>query len=211
MTVQAFIRRSSELPGEVGRMRFAGPAASAGEKAIVIHAISPLALVFQFSEVLTVGDTISIELVDASIAQARIAWVSGELVACDIDKSIAAVIESLERPSDRLAFAIETDVTHDNGFALRLLRLRRERGMTQDKLAKALAVSVPAVSAWEAGRSRPKRERMEALAQIFAVPLVDLLGLNDEGAFPAQIANARKAIAMAVGVSEDHVRIQIDM
>lgn len=71
-------------------------------------------------------------------------------------------------------------------------------------------MSIPAVSAWEAGRSRPKRDRMEALAQIFEIPLMDLLDLGGEAAFPAQIAGARKAIAKAAGVDEHHVRIQID-
>lgn len=210
VTVEAYIQTLPGWPGEAGRMRFAGPPASEGEVAIEVRAFSALGLVFRSNEALTVGDVLGIELPDATIAQARVAWVSGELVACDIDISITAYFNPLEQPSDVIGLTIEADAAYDNGFASRLLRLRRERGITQDKLAKALAVSVPAVSAWEVGRSRPKRDRMEALAQIFKIPLVDLLGLSGEVPFPAQIASARKAIAKAAGVDEDDVRIQVN-
>lgn len=43
----------------------------------------------------------------------------------------------------------------DNYISKNLRRFRKERGMTQDELAKKLGVSFQSVSKWEQGKSNP--------------------------------------------------------
>lgn len=55
-------------------------------------------------------------------------------------------------------------------------RLRMERHITQEQLAEAMNVSVPAVSKWETEQSAPELSLLVALADYFAVSVDSLLG-----------------------------------
>ena len=59
-----------------------------------------------------------------------------------------------------------------------IARMRKDRGMTQDDLAKELNVSYQAVSKWENGISSPDISNLKALAQLFGVSLDALFGLE---------------------------------
>ena len=54
--------------------------------------------------------------------------------------------------------------------------LREQKGMSQKELAKRAGVSTGAIGNYEAGLRRPKFETIEALADIFNVPLGLLIG-----------------------------------
>ena len=54
--------------------------------------------------------------------------------------------------------------------------LREQSGMSQKELAKRAGVSTGAIGNYEAGLRRPKFETIEALADIFNVPLGLLIG-----------------------------------
>ena len=54
-------------------------------------------------------------------------------------------------------------------------RLRRERGMSQEKLAEEMGVSRQAISKWESGQSVPELEKIVALSTIFGVTTDSLL------------------------------------
>ena len=54
--------------------------------------------------------------------------------------------------------------------------LRKKTGLTQQMLAKELAVSYQAVSAWERGQSLPDLENTIRIAQFFQVSLDTLVG-----------------------------------
>ena len=76
-------------------------------------------------------------------------------------------------------------------------RLRTERHLTQEQLAEAMNVSVPAVSKWETEQSAPDLSLLVALADYFSVSVDSLLGhtvqrdrLDD---FITQMAEARKS------------------
>lgn len=56
-------------------------------------------------------------------------------------------------------------------------RLRREKDMTQEQLAGALAVSFQAVSRWENGTTYPDIELLPAIAELFSVSADELLGI----------------------------------
>ena len=65
-------------------------------------------------------------------------------------------------------------------IATMLTKLRAERGLTQEELAAALAVSNKTISKWENGASSPDLAMLAALAQYYQVSTDTLLGLNDE-------------------------------
>jgi transcriptional regulator with XRE-family HTH domain len=56
----------------------------------------------------------------------------------------------------------------------RIADLRRERGLTQDELARRVRVSTRAVAAWESGDSIPRQRNARALARALGVPPEDL-------------------------------------
>lgn len=64
-------------------------------------------------------------------------------------------------------------------FGATLQRLREQRGLSQKELAKRVGVSTGAIGNYEAGLRRPKFETLEALADVFNVPMGVLLG-DDE-------------------------------
>ena len=54
--------------------------------------------------------------------------------------------------------------------------LRKEKGITQEELAKVLGVSNQAVSKWESGQCCPDIELLPALAEFCEVSMDDLFG-----------------------------------
>lgn len=64
-------------------------------------------------------------------------------------------------------------------FAERLLELRKEKGVSQAKLAKDLSVSYAVVCYWETDRSEPTAPNLVKLADYFNVSIDYLLGRSD--------------------------------
>ncbi len=64
-------------------------------------------------------------------------------------------------------------------FGEKLQGLRKQKGLTQEELAKALFVSRTAVSKWESGRGLPGIDSLKAMAEFFSVS-VDRLLSGDE-------------------------------
>lgn len=60
-------------------------------------------------------------------------------------------------------------------FSEKLQLLRKQKGMTQEELAKTLFVSRAAVSKWESGRGYPNIDSLQAIAQHFSVTIDELL------------------------------------
>lgn len=52
----------------------------------------------------------------------------------------------------------------------KLVRLRKEKGLTQLELAEAVKVSRQAVSKWEAGGAVPSTDNLKGLSDLFGVP-----------------------------------------
>lgn len=57
----------------------------------------------------------------------------------------------------------------------KLQELRKQKGITQEELAKALYVSRTAISKWESGRGYPSIDSLKAIAKFFSVSIDDLL------------------------------------
>jgi transcriptional regulator with XRE-family HTH domain len=60
-------------------------------------------------------------------------------------------------------------------LAMRLKRLRAERGMTQEQLARKARVSLGYVARLEIGRHDPKLSTLRRLARALGVPVTELL------------------------------------
>ena len=60
-------------------------------------------------------------------------------------------------------------------FYDKLQELRKQKGMTQEELAKELHVTRTAVSKWESGRGYPNIDSLKALAKSFSVTVDELL------------------------------------
>ena len=65
----------------------------------------------------------------------------------------------------------------------RILKLRKERNMTQVDLADRLGISYQAVSSWERGNSMPDIAKIPELAELFQVSIDELIG-------PSKVVNA---------------------
>ncbi|MCL2884092.1 MAG: helix-turn-helix domain-containing protein [Oscillospiraceae bacterium] len=61
-------------------------------------------------------------------------------------------------------------------FSANLARLRKERKLTQEKLAQVLGVSFQAVSKWETAQSYPDVELLPQLARLLATDINTLFG-----------------------------------
>lgn len=57
----------------------------------------------------------------------------------------------------------------------KLQELRKQKGLTQEKLAEALYVSRTAISKWESGRGVPNIESLKAISKYFSVSIDELL------------------------------------
>lgn len=70
----------------------------------------------------------------------------------------------------------------------KILMLRKARGMSQEQLAQAVAVSRQAVSKWELNEAVPDVNRVVAMSELFGVT-TDYL-LKSEAAAPTQVEDA---------------------
>lgn len=67
---------------------------------------------------------------------------------------------------------------------MRLLQLRKERGMSQVALAKILGCSQNMISQWENGTRDPNTQTLIKIAEFFGVSTDYLLGNTEETAMP---------------------------
>lgn len=64
-------------------------------------------------------------------------------------------------------------------FHQKLQELRKQKGLTQEELAKDLFVSRTAISKWESGRGYPNIESLKAVAALFEVTVDELLSSDE--------------------------------
>ncbi len=68
---------------------------------------------------------------------------------------------------------------NENQFAENLVKYRKKKGLSQEKVSEYLEVSRQAVTKWEANTSRPSSDNLIKLAQLFEVDVDTLLGNGD--------------------------------
>ena len=64
----------------------------------------------------------------------------------------------------------------------RLLYLRKNKGITQENLAKELGITNQAVSKWESGQCCPDIELIPEIARFYSISVGELLGVDEIGA-----------------------------
>ena len=64
-------------------------------------------------------------------------------------------------------------------FNQKLQELRKQKGLTQEELAKELFVSRTAISKWESGRGYPNIESLKLISKLFSVTVDELLSSNE--------------------------------
>ena len=64
-------------------------------------------------------------------------------------------------------------------FNQKLQELRKQKGLTQEELAKELFVSRTAISKWESGRGYPNIESLKAIAKFFSITVDELLSTEE--------------------------------
>ena len=77
-------------------------------------------------------------------------------------------------------------------FNEKLAALRKQKGITQDKLAEALYVSRTAISKWESGRGYPNIESLKAIAHFFDITVDELLSTDELLTIAEQDAKRRE-------------------
>ena len=60
-------------------------------------------------------------------------------------------------------------------IGIRIRTMRKSRRMTQEDLARAIGQSASSITMYETGRRAPDYETLEALADVFNVPLASLV------------------------------------
>ena len=60
-------------------------------------------------------------------------------------------------------------------FSQKLQKLRKEKGLTQEELAKELFVSRTAISKWESAKGYPNIDSLKEISKFFSVTIDDLL------------------------------------
>ena len=92
----------------------------------------------------------------------------------------------------------------DETFGQRLSRIRKEKGMTQEDIAKRIVISPQAVSKWENDVSSPDILVLSSLADILGVSVDELLGHETKGEAPKkEIAKAESAPEVDAEVVDD--------
>ena len=68
-------------------------------------------------------------------------------------------------------------------LADKILKLRKEKGLSQEAFAEQLGVSRQSVSKWESGTAVPDTEKILAMSELFGVS-TDYLLKNEEAEVP---------------------------
>ena len=77
-------------------------------------------------------------------------------------------------------------------IGLRIRTMRKSRDMTQEDLAKAIDQSASSITMYETGRREPDLETLEALADVFNVPLGSIISGEERIETPIFIPDNHK-------------------
>jgi transcriptional regulator with XRE-family HTH domain len=203
-------------PRRTLRLEAQGELASGAAAGVLVHNISATGLLLETDAALAVGEVLEVDLPQAGATRTTVVWTSDRLFGCRFDAPISpgALSAAQLRGAVGGEIAIEPRgraAAAGEGFSARLQRLRKERGLSLGQIAARLGVSKPTVWAWEKGKARPTRARLEALAELFEIPAAQLQTGRDASALPELLARSREQIAEAVGAAPEQVKILIEL
>lgn len=82
-------------------------------------------------------------------------------------------------------------------IAVIIKKLREERGMSQEDLAKALGVTNQAVSTWETGKRLPRMGAIEKMSTLFGVSKGYIIGEDEDSAEEMILTSEERALLIA--------------
>lgn len=196
------------------RLEAVGELAGGQAARVLVHNVSATGLLIESETRLGAGETLSVDLPEAGLVQARVVWSSGTLYGCEFEAPVRpAVLSAAQLRSavvDPVAISAPRGLT-DESFGERLHRLRKLRGLSMAQIAATLEVSKPTVWAWEQDKARPIAARIDALAQVLQVPSWELMAQRDPDQRRGLLDASREKIAQAFGIAPDMVRILIEL
>lgn len=190
------------------QLEVAGSRASGDAAAVLIHNISATGLLLETSTKLTDAERIDIDLPDVGPTAATIVWTSDRFYGGRFETPLGvAVLSALELRSTAPPIANQPGET----LASRLIKLRKDQGLTLAAVAEQLGVSKPSVWAWEQGRARPTPERLARIAALYGLGETGLTAGRDHDVLSEALALARQQVAEAYSVDVTKVRIMIEL
>ena len=209
------------------RMRLEAPGSLAGDEGatVVIHNLSASGMLIETASELAVGQRIMVALPEAPDLAATVVWRSEALAGCRFDQPLSR--STLSAAQLRNPLPVDVDPARRAGepemLSDRLLRLRRERGLSRAALSERTGLSKPSIWAWETGKTAPRRNNLLALALAFGISERELMlgdasmlaGDDADPANPAEQIRAlvdasREQIAAMAGVEPANVKISIE-
>lgn len=194
------------------RLQVAGVSASGETEVVTIHNISEDGLLIETVVPLNPNELFEVDLPHSGGAVAKVVWTRDRFSGCRFEPPIS--IATLSAASLRSAVT-PTIATEDRSpseeLGSRLRQLRKAKGLTQEALAEQVGVSKPAISSWEKGRAQPRAARATALAKALGVPVQSFFGGDATESLEAIVEESRRRIAEAAGISEDRVRIYLEI
>jgi transcriptional regulator with XRE-family HTH domain len=192
-----------------------GALASGRSTNVVVHNVSATGMLVESDVALTPGEGIAVDLPQVGLTTARVVWSSGKLFGCQFEAPISSAALSAAQLRSAVTAPVELAMLQGSlpgeSFALRLRRLRKERGLSLSRIATQLGVSKPTVWAWEQGKARPVEARIDALAEVLGVQRIELMAGAGRHDLDDMIARSRQQIAEAVGTRVENVRIMIEL
>lgn len=182
---------------------------------VIIHNVSATGMLVESDVALTPGEGIAVDLPQMGVTPAKVVWTSGKLFGCQFEAPISSAALSAAQLRSAVTAPVDLAMLQrplpGESFALRLHRLRKERGLSLARIATQLGVSKPTVWAWEQGKARPVEARIDALAEALGVERIELMAGAARHGLDDMIAHSRQQIAEAVGTSVKNVRIMIEL
>lgn len=228
MPIHAMIEQEQTAGAKRGaarmHMRFeaAGSLDGSDGTIVVIHNLSATGMLIETLSDLAIGQRLTVALPEAPDCAATIVWRSEALAGCRFDRPLSRAALSAAQLRNPLPDDVDPARAPDGGevLAQRLLRLRKERGLSRAALSDRTGFSRPSIWAWESGKTVPRRSNLPALADALGISERELLAgdasARAEGLsatadqIRALVETSKEKIAALAGVGPANVKIAIE-
>lgn len=228
MPIHAMIEEQQTAGAKRGaprlHMRFEAPGSLGGSDGttVAIHNLSATGMLIETASDLAIGQRLTVALPEAPDCAATIVWRSEALAGCRFDRPLSRAALSAAQLRNPLPDDVDPARVPDGAemLAQRLLRLRKERGLSRAALSDRTGFSRPSIWAWESGKTVPRRGNLVALAAAFGISERELLAGDPAAAhgdpaasaqqMHALVRSSRAEIAALAGVEPGKVKITIE-
>ncbi len=228
MPIHAMIEKQQTAGAKRGaprmHMRFEASGSLEGSEGttVAIHNLSATGMLIETASDLAIGQRLAVALPEAPDCTATIVWRSEALAGCRFDRPLSRAALSAAQLRNPLPGDVDPARAPDGDemLAQRLLRLRKERGLSRAALSDRTGFSRPSIWAWESGKTVPRRSNLPALAEALGISEHELIAGAPSAAHADPAASAqqmhalvrasRDEIATLAGVDPAKVKITIE-